>query len=129
MTNNKKIRYLFVGGFNLAFGYLVSLASYATLKPYFHIIFIAILANILNITVSFFMYKLIVFKSKGPLLKEYFRSYMVYGVATITSILLLWVLVDFCSVPFWMAQGFLVAVTAIVSYLGHNNFTFANSSK
>jgi putative flippase GtrA len=32
------------------------------------------------------------------------------------------------AISIWFAQGLIIIITIIVSYLGHNRFTFRNSS-
>lgn len=126
MINDKKLRYLFVGGINTVFGYISGIFLYNFLSPVFHIIFIATMINIINISFSFMTYKLVVFKTKSVWWQEYFRSYLVYGVSALINIGLIWILVGVLEIPFWIAQGVLILLTVVFSYLGHSRFTFAN---
>jgi putative flippase GtrA len=124
---NKKFRYLCVGAANTAFGYCLGLLVYKFLSSVFHILFISTLISIINITVSFLTYKLFVFKSKGGWIKEYLKSYLIYGVATLISVISIWFLVNGLNVPFWIAQGIVILLTAALSYFGHSKYTFANN--
>lgn len=126
MINDEKLRYLFVGGVNTVFGYISGIFLYNFLSPIFHIISIAIMVNIINISFSFLTYKLVVFKTKSVWWQEYFRSYLVYGLSALINIGLIWILVGVLKIPFWIAQGVLVLLTVVFSYLGHSKFTFAN---
>jgi len=126
MIHKEKLRYLIVGAANTVFGYCSGIVLYEILSPVIHIIFIATLINIVNISVSFLTYKLFVFRSKGIWWQEYLRSYLVYGTAALISIVLIWFLVDGLKIPFWIAQAVLIIFTVVVSYFGHSKFTFAS---
>ena len=116
--------FILVGCINTVIGYLIALAVYFLLGDFFHIIFIGIVINILSISFSFVMYKLLVFKTRGNWLNEYLRSYLVYGIAAILGVAALWLLVDGFSMPFWTAQVLTVIVVAVFSYSSHLRFTF-----
>jgi len=107
------------------FGYVVSLVLYHFLIEYVHIVIVALIAHFFAITMAFLTYKLFVFRTKGNWWKEYFRSYLVYGNTILVSIGMLWLMVDFLGVPFWIAQGLIILVTVILSYIGHSRFTFS----
>ena len=122
--NAKQAQYIFWGVVNTAFGYVISLLLYYSLSPRIALILIAILINIVNITFSFITYKAFVFKSKEDWWREYFRAYIVYGGSAIIGIILLLLFVDFLQIKFWIAQALLIFVSATISFLGHDRFTF-----
>jgi putative flippase GtrA len=93
-----------------------------------HVVVIGIVANILAISMSFLTYKLFVFRTKGNWLKEYFRTYVVYGGTSVIGILLLWVFVDVFNSPFWIAQGLAIIVTVMITYIAHSRFTYKTDS-
>lgn len=126
MMNDRKPRYFFVGIINTIFGYCFGIFLYNLLSPASHMIFIATMISIVNISFSFVTFKIWVFKSKGSWWRGYIRSYMVYGVAALISIALIWLLVAKLHIPFWIAQAFLIFINVVVSYLGHSKFTFAS---
>ena len=64
------------------------------------------------------------FRTPGHWLKEYLRSFVVYGSSAVLGIMLLWLLVDGLRMPIWAAQGMVILFTVFVSYLGHARFTF-----
>jgi putative flippase GtrA len=121
---DKKSLFILVGCINTLIGYLIALGVYLILNDLLHIIIIGIIINILNITISFVSYKLLVFKVRGNWLHEYLKSYLVYGIASILGVAALWLLVDKLSTPFWIAQAVTVLVVAIFSYFSHLRFTF-----
>ncbi len=122
--DSPKIRYLLAGGWNTAFGYGVGVGLYNILSPTMHVLIIGTIANVLSISMSFLTYKLFVFKTKGSWLREYVRTYIVYGGASLLGILLLWLLVDGAGLKIWLAQAGVIVVTVVVSFTGHSRFTF-----
>jgi len=122
--DNDKIRYLIAGAWNTIFGYVSGLSIYYAVGDHVHVVFVALIANVLAITMAFLTYKIFVFRSKGNWLVEYFRAYVVYGATAVLGIGLLWILVDGANVPFWLAQGLAIFITVVVSYIGHSRFTF-----
>ena len=106
------------------FGYCVGVILYYTLSKRLHVVEIAIMGNILAITMSFLTYKLFVFRTKGNWMQEYFRSYIVYGGIALGGIALLWAMVDGLKIPFWLAQGLVIILSVCISYISHSRFTF-----
>jgi putative flippase GtrA len=119
-----KIRYLIAGAWNTIFGYFTGLGIYYSVGDHLHVLVVALMANVLAITMAFLTYKIFVFRTKGNWLVEYFRAYVVYGTTAVVGIGLLWFLVDGVGLQFWLAQGLAILITVVVSYIGHSRFTF-----
>ena len=100
---------------------------YEILSPKFHVIFIAIFANVAAITMSFLTYKWFVFHTKGNWFQEYVRCYFVYGGLAVLNICLTWVFVELMGIPIWISQGICIPIAVVISYVGHSRFTFKNS--
>ncbi len=126
---NKKIYYLLAGGFNTIFGYCAGIVCYFLFKNIFNTLMISLLTNVFTISTSFLTYRLFVFKTKGNWLDEYLKCFLVYGSITIKAIILMVVLVDYCHIPFWFSQALAMFIVMIVSYIGHNRFTFNKKIK
>ena len=124
MLNQKKMRYLLVGGLNTLVGYTIGVGIYKAFYNNLSIVWIGLISNGLSITVSFLSYKILVFKTKGMWLAEYMRSYIVYGGIALIGIFFLWLFVDKMKISIWLAQALVIGLTVIVSYLGHSRFTF-----
>lgn len=118
------MRYLLVGGVNTVVGYVLGVGLYSLLAPRLHILLIGVLSNVLAISFSFVAYKRFVFRTHGNWLREYLRSYTVYGGMALLSILALWVLVDGLRLPIAVAQALAIGITVVASYLGHSRYTF-----
>lgn len=123
--DKEKVLYLLVGGWNTIFGFLVMIWLYAWLSEYLHVTLIAILANVLSISMSFLTYRYFVFKSQGSWFSEYLKCYLVYGGIALFGVILTWIFVDFFKLNIWISQSITVPVTVAVSYVGHKYFTFA----
>jgi putative flippase GtrA len=126
-VNPKHLRYLLVGGWNTLFGYGTMVGLYYLLSSHLHLVVIATIANLLAISMSFTTYKLFVFRSQGKWWHEYLRSYVVYGGNAIFGILGLWLLASGMGMPVWLAQGLLMVFGVVLSYIGHQKFTFRNA--
>jgi putative flippase GtrA len=124
ISNDQRLRYLLVGGINTIFGYVISNLVYYSFSKYLHILIIGIIANIICITFSFLTYKKLVFRTKENWLKEYFRCYLVYGLIAFIGIFAMWILVDGCSLPFWLSQGVITIFIVLFSYICHSRFSF-----
>lgn len=131
------LRYLTVGAWNTLFGYA---CFFAFAKLFVHLVpgrpslmasAAVVASTFINITVSFFGYKLFVFRSHGNTLHEYLRSFLVYlptmaiGAIAIAPLTVLFEHVD--RVRNWapyLAGAVLQVLTVIVSFLGHKRITF-----
>ena len=95
-------RYLCMGVFNTFFGYVsfaVALTLLNALLPghllYLTVILASVLPTPLNITVAYFGYKFLVFRTKGNYLGEWFKCFAVYGTGMIPSLVALSALTRF----------------------------------
>ena len=124
---SESIRYLLVGVWNTLFGYGVMVGLFYLLIPYLSLIVVTVIANICGITMSFVTYKLLVFCTPGNWLKEYFKSYIVYGGAACFNIFLIWGLSGKLGLSIWFAQGVAIPLGVVSSYFGHKYLTFRKS--
>jgi putative flippase GtrA len=126
-------RYLLVGAWNTAFGYVLYVAFVALLSsriPYSYIV-ASLLASVLNITVAFLGYKWFVFKTKGNYLREWIRCVMVYSGVIVLGLALLPPLVFMVSnithkpktAPY-IAGALLMGVNVLISFFGHKKISF-----
>ena len=96
------LRYLGVGIFNTIFGYIsfvVVLTLLNAVLPahllYLTVILASILSTPLNITVAYFCYKFLVFRTKGNYLGEWLKCFAVYGTGMIPGLVALSALTRF----------------------------------
>lgn len=126
---DKRIRYLLVGGWNTIFGYLLMVILYELLSNQFHIVAIAFLSSFIAISMSFATYKVFVFNTKGFWLTEWLRSFIVYGLATLLSIFLLWLFMAIFNIDIYISQALSSTLVILGSYFGHKSFTFKKHEK
>lgn len=122
--NPQKFRYIFVGGVNTLIGYAIGVGIYKLLSNHINIIFVGIISNACCITISFFNYKIYVFRTKGKWFSEYLKAYVVYGSMAIVGVIFLWLFINICNLNIWVSQALIVFITAVLSYIGHARYTF-----
>jgi len=124
------LRYLVTGGVNTAFGYGVyaGLTWLLTDRLRGAYMVAAVASNILAITFSYATYKVFVFKTRGHYLREYLRTYLVYGGVTLLGLALLPLLVEVLGVNAYLAALLLIPVTVLCSFLGHKHFSFRSAA-
>jgi putative flippase GtrA len=90
------LRYIGVGAFNTVFGYTtfaltLFLLNHAVPQRFLYLTVIAasIVSTPLNITVAYFGYKFLVFKTRGNYLIEWFKCFGVYGVGMLPGLFVL----------------------------------------
>ncbi|MDD5698419.1 MAG: GtrA family protein [Victivallaceae bacterium] len=118
------LRFLLTGGWNTVFGILVYAGLYELLHEKAHYLALMIPANILAITNAYICYKLFVFKTKGNVIREYLRFYVVYGASIVMSFVLMFLLVDGLGLHPIVSQILCTAITIACSYIGHRYFSF-----
>jgi putative flippase GtrA len=96
------VRYLCMGLFNTLFGYIsfaVALTLLNVILParllYLTVILASILPTPLNITVAYFGYKFLIFRTQGNYLNEWLKCFAVYGTGMIPSLVALSALTRF----------------------------------
>lgn len=124
---SQSIRYIITGVWNTVFGILVY-ALLIKLLGENHYILLAVVSNIISITNAYICYKLFVFKTKGNILKEYLKCYVVYGLSMLLGLLLLYVFVDIAGLNPITANIISVLLLTIVSFIGHRYYSFKNKS-
>lgn len=98
------------------------------LEDQLHYVLIAVVTYVIAITNAFLVYRYLVFKSKGNIVKEYLKVYVVYGVSAAIGTVGLALLVELFRLHPIIAQGFVVLVTVVFSYVGHSRFTFSGKT-
>ena len=100
-------RYLCVGGFNTLFGYAdfgFILFLLRNLLPQRYLSLTVVIASVIafpiNVTVAYFCYKFLVFRTRGNYWREWIRCIAVYGSAAVPSLLVLPVLTGLLQTMF-----------------------------
>ena len=90
------VRYLCVGVWNTVFGYLdyaLFVFLFSHLLPqhllYLAVVIASVVSTPINITMAYFGYKFVVFRTKGNYLMEWLRCFAVYGIGMLPGLLIL----------------------------------------
>ena len=129
LKEDRRIRYMVAGIINTAIGYVVPIFLYFFLCELLPAAAISALAACICISIAFVMYKFFVFRTKGNWAREYARCYIVYGTVYSFCIVAIWVMVDLYDMRFWIAQTIATSCIVVVSYIGHEKFTFATAHR
>jgi putative flippase GtrA len=123
--NEKQVRFLLVGVWNTAFGYLTFAVLYS-LTVALHMHYLAALAGSQCICIAnaYISYKRIVFKTKGNYLAEFFRFTAVYWALFALNVAALPLLVGRAGMHPLAAQALIIAASVVASYAAHTLFTF-----
>jgi putative flippase GtrA len=130
-------RFVLVGLANTAFAYLSYAGLTAILTPLIPYGYLVanLLSSLLNLTVSFFGHKLLVFKTGGGFLREWFRFVIIRSGLIGLGLLILPVLVYLVKhVTGWqkaapyIAGAILLGFNIVASFIGHRTITFRPSA-
>lgn len=130
--------YLCVGVWNTIFGYgayAAFVAIYSHHLPHKSLMMTVDLASIsstpLAITMAYFCYKFFVFRTQGNYVQEWLRCFAVYGVGMIPGLIILPILTKWIQqlkplhqLAPYVAGAVFVGAGAILSFLGHKNYSF-----
>lgn len=126
LYKNKKIRFLFVGALNTAVGYgLFSLFIFLGL----HYIVAQTLSTLIGIAHSYLWNKYFTFGKTARSFKEALRFVSVYAVSYLISLLLQYLMIERAGISAYLAGFVSLVFTTIISYAGHNYYSFGNFSR
>lgn len=121
LMQKKEIRFLFVGVLNTIFGYSV----YALLCYMGFALFISVtISTILGTFHSFLWNKFYTFESKEKSITEILRFITVYFMAYLINLGVILYFSHYHNVDKYLLGIVGIFVSTIVSYVGHNNFSF-----
>lgn len=116
--------YLAVGGWNTVFGVGLYTILYGFFGNRDNYLWLQVPTFLLSVTNAYVCYKIFVFKTKGNILHEYFKCYLVYGASSLFNAGLLWLLVTWQNMNPALANVITTFFTVVASYLGHKFFSF-----
>jgi putative flippase GtrA len=124
LRRREQVLYLVVGGWNTVFGYGVWALMQYLLGDYLPYLVVLVLAWPMNVLNAYLGYRYIVFRSRGPVLKELPRFSFVYLVALVVNLALLPVALRMMPFNIYVVQALFLGVVVVCSYLGHKYFSF-----
>ena len=131
LLRDQRVAFLIVGGINTVFGFAVFIAADLTVGrvvdanagPILGSLVVLAISHVLGVLFAFVMHRRFVFKVTGHVWRDLARFESVYLVSLGVNAVLLPLLVQF-GFERIIAQGLIVFVTTIISYVGHRYFSF-----
>ena len=127
LLSDRRFVFLLVGGFNVLQGFCWFAffhALWADSLPYLVILFITYVPAII---IGFTLYRVLVFKVEGHVVKDFVRFTMVQATSLAINAASLPILHEVVGLPVLVAQAVSIAVIVVFSYLGHLYFSFRRS--
>lgn len=124
---HEKLRFLVVGAYNTAFGYLAFAGSYLLLRHRLHYLAILVLAHVLAVTNAFIGHKYLTFKVRGHLLADFLRFNLAYLGTLALGLVGLPFLVEICRWHPLLSQAALSVVSMVSSFILHKRVSFRRS--
>ena len=125
----EQILYLVVGGWNTLFGYAVWALLQYLLHDYIYYLVILAIAWVPSVINAYVCYRLIVFRSRGRILREFARFCLVYVVTLVLGLVGLPILLRLLPFSIYVVQAGFMAVVVIASYLSHKFFSFGGGKR
>jgi putative flippase GtrA len=126
LVDDQRVRFLAVGGFNTVLGYLTfsALTLWVFHEVRFGYLLSLVCSYAIGISVAFVLYRRLVFKVQGQVVRDFVRFVAVYAVSIGINAVVLPVLVEVAGVPPVLAQAVVVLITTLLSFVGHRTFSF-----
>ena len=120
----EQVLYLVVGGWNTVFGYGAWALMQYLLGGYLHYLVVVLMAWPIAVLNAYLGYRYIVFRSRGPVLRELPRFSLVYLASLVVNLALLPVALRVLPFNIYVVQALLTVVVVVCSYLGHKYYSF-----
>jgi len=126
--DNRKLRFLVVGGWNTLFGYLSFYVLYLLAAGRLHYLIVAILAHFAAVTQSYVMQRHLVFRSDAPVPGEFLRFNTSLIGTLLFGLLAMYLLVEKANMSPLIAQAIVILMSVVLSYLLHSRLSFGPST-
>lgn len=120
----EQLLYLAVGGWNTVFGYGIWALLQFLLGDHLHYLVIVVLAWPIAVMNAYLGYRYIVFRSRGPILRELPRFSLVYVVSLVVGLVALPIALNILPFNIYVVQALLTIAVIIGSYLSHRYYSF-----
>jgi putative flippase GtrA len=122
---SEKVRFILVGGYNTLFGYGLFAGLILLAGSKIHYLIILLLAHLIGVTNAYYTHGLLVFRDAERSIRSYLRFHSVYLASLGFSLVALPILVEIVHLGPILAQGVVIVITVIMSYILHKHFSFA----
>ena len=120
----EQLLYLVIGGWNTVFGYGIWAVLQYLLGDHLHYLVVVLLAWPIAVLNAYLGYRFVVFRSRGPVLKEFLRFSLVYVATLVVNLALLPIALNVLPFNIYVVQALLTTVVVISSYLSHRYYSF-----
>jgi putative flippase GtrA len=129
LRRREQLLYLVVGGWNTVFGYGAWALMQYLLGDHLHYLVVVVLAWPIAVLNAYLGYRYIVFRSRGPVLRELPRFSLVYLATLVVNLALLPVALRLLPFNIYVVQALFTGVVVVCSYLGHKYFSFGGAHR
>lgn len=123
-ARREQILYLVVGGWNTVFGYGEWAVLQFLLGEHLHYLVIVVISWPIAVLNAYLGYRYIVFRSRGPILRELPRFASVYVTTLVATLIALPIALHVLPFSIYVANGLFTVAVVVASYLGHKHFSF-----
>ena len=131
VRRREQVLYLIVGGWNTLFGYCLFAGLYYLLHNVMGLPRISgsmialVVGSVIAITNNYILYRIIVFRSRGPVRREVPRFLVVYIVTLAVNLSVLPLALRELPFNVYAIQAVFTAVAVVASYVANKYFSFA----
>ena len=125
VRRREPLAYLVVGGWNTLFGYGVFALLYYLLHETLHVDVILVCSYAIGVANNYVLYRRLVFRSKGRVLRELPRFSLVYVITLAVNLVVLPLALRTLPLSAYVVQAVFTAVVVVASYLANRYFSFA----
>jgi putative flippase GtrA len=123
-ARREQLLYLVVGAWNTVFGYSVWALMQYVLGDTLNYLIIVLLSWPIAVLNAYIGYRYIVFRSRGPILRELPRFSLVYVATLLANLALLPIALRVLPFSIYIDQAIFLAIVVVGSYLGHKYYSF-----
>ena len=123
-VRSQEARYVVVGAYNTAVGLALYALLFGLLENRFHYLLLLTVNYVLGTLNGFLAYKFWVFRSSSGYFLEYVRFNAVHLAGIVINYIASPILVEFVRLTPFVAQGMIIAVLIVMSFVLHKRFTF-----
>lgn len=122
-------KYVLIGSINSISGYIIGVLIFNLLYSLLGVVLVSILSNFISILFSFINYKFFFFnKSFSNIIYEFFKFYIIYSVIILSSILQLYIFIEFLSINIYLAQAIIIIINLFFLFFSHFYLIFKGNS-
>jgi len=125
----EQLLYLVVGGWNTVFGYAVWALLQFMLGNHLHYLVILVLAWPIAVLNAYLGYRYVVFRSRGPILRELPRFSLVYLLSLVVNLALLPIALNVLPFNIYVIQALLTVAVIVGSYVSHRYYSFGGTRR